>query len=260
MPVEVVHWNPRRRLATSGPGRHIRRARRIDNFGDLLGPVIVAAMVDRLGLPASHGSSRLLTVGSILRMAHDGDTIWGTGANGKSLTVAHPYANLDVRAVRGPLTKDFLVGKGIAVPEVYGDPGLLVGHFWSREELAAGRERTDVVLVPNLHDFPSWRDRENVVDPTAPMADVLGRIAASELVVASSLHGIVVAESLGIPARLVKPSVEPAFKYEDYYRGSGRRSFVTAADPGVAVSMGGEAPIDWDPAPLLDAFPRELWS
>ena len=39
------------------------------------------------------------------------------------------------------------------------------------------------------------------VNPLAPLWEVIRHIAQSEFVVASSLHGIIVAEALGVPVR-----------------------------------------------------------
>ena len=48
-------------------------ARPVNNFGDLLGPVIVRRMLKRLGLDAQPKiSARLLSVGSCLHFARDG--------------------------------------------------------------------------------------------------------------------------------------------------------------------------------------------
>lgn len=236
----------------------------MNNFGDLLGPMIVDRMKERLGLAGAPArrDARLLAVGSILRMADDGDVIWGVGVNGKSLDEPYRFTDLDVRAVRGPLTRDFLVAKGIEVPAIFGDPGLLVGRLWSREDCAAGHQVRPVSIVPNFHDYPAARRRykDLVIDPRAPIWDVIGRIAASEFVVGSSLHGVVVAESMGIAARLLRSEAEPEFKYRDYYLGTGRSSFQPAADLTDAVAQGGERPPDWDPQPLLAAFPADLWS
>ena len=98
-----------------------------------------------------------------------------------------------------------------------------------------------------------------MIDPRRGVREVLGRIAASHFVVGSSLHAIVVAESLGIPARLVSSTVEPDFKYRDYYAGTGRAGFTAAATVTEAIRMGGERPPVWDRDALLDAFPSDLW-
>jgi len=194
-------------------------------------------------------------------MAQDGDTIWGPGVNGKSIHLGLDATSLDIRAVRGPLTADYLRKSGHMVPSVYGDPGLLVGHLWERKVLAGGYDPSDVLVVPNLNDSRLFENSAafDVLNPRRPLMECLGRIAASRLVVGSSLHAIIVAESFGIPARLIVSDAEPPFKYEDYYSGTGRSSYHAASSAQEAVDMGGEECPLWDPEPLLASFPYDLW-
>lgn len=77
--------------------------------------------------------NKLLSIGSVMHFAKDNDSIWGTGINGKINESHLKFKNLDVRAVRGPRTREFLMGRGIMVPEIYGDPGLLLPMFFSKE-------------------------------------------------------------------------------------------------------------------------------
>jgi pyruvyltransferase len=259
--VELFHWNPTRPRIRGRVGRYLPFTAPVDNFGDLLGPVVVQEIVERQGLVAAadQPDRRLFSIGSVMHFARTGDTVWGTGVNGKIAQDKHLFEDLDVRAVRGPLTRSFLSERGIRVPAVFGDPGLLVGRLWEREQLARGFERRSHSIVPNFHDYPSQRREPNTVNPRDPIWDVIGQIAASDFVVGSSLHGVIVAESLGIPARLVRSGTETAFKYEDYYLGSGRGGHTPGESAAEALSLGGEPPIDWDPEPLLASFPADLW-
>lgn len=261
MAVELVHWNPSRHVFPGRLSKVIRIKRPVNNFGDLLGPVIVNEILRSRGISSTskQPASRLLSIGSVLHFAHEGDTVWGSGVNGKIDSSEYDFRNLDVRAVRGPLTQEFLTSRGIAVPSVFGDPGLLVGRLWKRESLKKSRQQRPYSVVPNFHDYASVRHEKNVVNPQWPLQDVIAHIATSDFVVGSSLHGIIVAESLGIPARLVASKSEPRFKYEDYYLGSGRTGFTAAPDNASALKLGGESPIRWDPEPLLAAFPSDLW-
>ncbi len=98
-----------------------------------------------------------------------------------------------------------------------------------------------------------------MLDPRSPLDHCLRRIAQSELVVGSSLHALVVAESLDIPARLIRSRVEHELKYADYYLGTGRYDFRPADSIAEAIAAGGEPKPEWTPTALLKAFPYDLW-
>lgn len=259
--VSIVHWNPRSLIALPLLKRSVRIGPRVNNFGDLLGPLISGALSPQppRRFPGRSADQRLLAVGSIVHLARDGDCLWGTGVNGKIPDADYSFTNLDVRAVRGPLTRDFLLSRGIDVPEVYGDPALLLPSLfpWLRE--ISNVKKFDVTIVPNLNDLPREVSDHRILNPRSPLRSCLERIAQSEFVVGSSLHGVVVAEALGVPARLVKSSVEDPFKYCDYYLGTGRQEFSPAVSVSEALQLGGESPIIWNPEPLLRAFPVDLW-
>ena len=199
---------------------------------------------------------RLLAVGSILHFARDGDVVWGAGVNGKMLQDSYP--RLDVRAVRGPLTAELLRRGGVDAPDVFGDPALLIPHLWTDDELGIVRASGGTVLVPNLHDRADFPPE--AIDPRADVVACVRAIASANLVVSSSLHGVVVAEAYGVPAVLVASSTEPALKYEDYYRGTGRSLPATAATWRDGLATTPAPPIaSWSPEPLLAAFPADLW-
>jgi pyruvyltransferase len=126
--IELFNWNPRTPLFGGRVGRRLLLGPRVNNFGDLLGPLIAEGVRAQLGL--SHRqpvrSTRLFTVGSVIHYAVDGDVIWGSGVNGHWLSAEY-HKQLDIRALRGPLSRRFLLKRGVVdVPEVYGDPALLL--------------------------------------------------------------------------------------------------------------------------------------
>lgn len=244
--VELFHWKP-----SNGQL----------NFGDQLSEVIVTKLLADHGLFLGEGTrraARLFAVGSILHFARDGDVVWGSGINGKIPASQPGFPNLDVRAVRGPMTRAVLLQAGLSVPEVYGDPALLLpvllpGRFARRSTRAH-------VFVPNLHDLSLTGDKDNVVSPLSPWNQCVSEILSAELVLASSLHGLVIAEAYGIPARYVRLSeTESLFKYQDYVQGTGRPDLEFAKSIAEGLEMGGMAPPQFDPNPLLSAFPLDLW-
>lgn len=260
--VEVAYWDPRRRTGTWG--EPTRRSRAVHNFGDLLGPLVVRELVRALGLrqlsvrpDSARRPRRLLAIGSILHFARPGDVVWGPGVNPKVGTEV--AEGLDLRSVRGPRTAALIAaGPGAGVPAL-GDPGLLLGAL--RPELVVPpNRRRGIAIVPNLNDLGPLESRRGVVNPRWRLGRVVRSIARSELVVGSSLHAVIVAESLGVPARAVRSAAEGWLKYEDYYLATGRDpDAVVAETVPEAVARGGAESPRWGARPLLDAFPRDLW-
>lgn len=237
------------------------------NFGDHISVKIVERMV---GGPIQTYETKpvvfgkkLLGLGSILYFAREGDVVWGSGINGKR-PHKHEYSfiNLDVRAVRGPLTRAFLKEKfNITAPEIYGDPALLFPYLFPELKRKQHPSR-NYIIIPNYNEEKFFRSAENshVVYPTEPWKHVVEKILDSEFVIASSLHGVVIAEAYGIPARLLRISeIEPIFKYRDYYLGTNRPDFEIAYSIEEALKMGGEKPVDCDLKKLHDSFPFEFW-
>jgi pyruvyltransferase len=261
--VEVFSWNPRRSWLPDGLTERlpVEVGRRVNNFGDLLGPFIVGRILsmNQIDPHSAIRDRRLLSVGSVLHFAHDQDVVWGTGVNGKKSEKDYGFRRLDVRAVRGPHTRRFLSSRGIEAPPIYGDPVLLLPLVFPELVTFAEEKLHKFTVVPNLNDFPAYPLDDALLDPRSPVEACLRRIAQSEFVVGSSLHGIVVAEALGIPARLIASPVEGVMKYEDYYLGTGRPDVRMAQTVEEALTMGGERPPVFDAAQLLDAFPFDLW-
>ncbi|GAA0533919.1 polysaccharide pyruvyl transferase family protein [Pigmentiphaga daeguensis] len=203
---------------------------------------------------------RLLAIGSILHFAKDGDVIWGSGVNGKIPESTHQFKKLDVRAVRGPLTRKFLRERSIPVPEVYGDPALLLPILFPSRFQKTKKTRK-LAVVPNLHDLNLIQHDESLISPLLPWHQVVDAIVGSELVVSTSLHGLIIAEAFGVPARYLRLSeTESLFKFEDYYRGTGRSNIPYARTLQEAIKMDEMPPPAIDYQSLLAAFPIDLWN
>ena len=227
------------------------------NFGDDLSRVIVNKLLEMRGIRhakrARLHEKKLLAVGSVMHFARKGDTVWGSGINGKVPMRFIPM--LDVRAVRGPLTREKLLSLGIDCPEVYGDPALLLPILFPEKRPTYER---DYIVIPNLNEIQAYKNIPNVVLPTQNAEKVVSEILKAKFVISGSLHGIVVAEAFGIPARLIRLSkVEPMFKYRDYYYGTQRYDFKVAYSLREALQMKGESPPKCDLNLLLQSFPIE---
>lgn len=203
----------------------------LPNIGDYLAFETVNFVLNLKDLhPLDISSGKILSIGSVLHFANDGDTVWGTGRNGKISPEKHVFSSLDVRSVRGPRTKDYLEKKGITVPEIFGDPGILAPLIYPIAQLNTvyAGDTQDVLIVPQLNDDLSiYSEYKNqLVSPRQLPGNFLGRLTKAKKVIASSLHGLILAEAYGIPAVYYSSgSGENIFKYHDYYEGTGRTEF-----------------------------------
>jgi pyruvyltransferase len=229
------------------------------NFGDHLSKIIVEKM---LGRPVTHGSLKsqdqlLFAAGSILHYARDGDVIWGSGFRENPLE-ENRFHRIDVRAVRGPVTRNYLLQMGIPCPEVYGDPAVLTAYLFP--EFKKEKPVYDYIIIPNIGEKDCFTLYKNVVLPIEPWDVIIKKMLKSRLVISSSLHGIIVAESYGVPARLLKMTwLERLIKYEDYYQSTGRPDFKYATSVQEALQMGGEKPAVIDLQPILNSFPYDYF-
>ena len=233
------------------------------NFGDHLGKVIVSKIL------ADHNhfleeetdvSRTLFGVGSVLHFAKNNDVVWGSGINGKVGMNENRFETLDVRAVRGPLTRAFLMERGIEVPAIYGDPALLMPTLFPGRFIR--NPQSEYVIVPNLHDIDiaAKANLQNVISPLNMWNRCIEDILQGELVIASSLHGLIIAEAYGLPARYLRLSQEEyIFKYNDYTMGTGRGEIEAANSVEEALEMGGMPPPVFDAGRLIASFPFDLW-
>lgn len=182
----------------------------VRNFGDELGPVILARLGYDVERVATIGEADVLASGSLLENAatdaKPGAIVWGSGLMmGETTDVSH----LDVRAVRGRLTASACGLAGV----VTGDPGSLVPELWNRP-----RPAVDLGVVRHYVDdrlYP-WADAE--ISAHASVDEVIEFIGSCRRVASSSLHGLIVASAWGIPTvRLHHPGVAGGdFKWADW--------------------------------------------
>lgn len=238
------------------------------NAGDHLAKVIVEQMLalkDKKIIDKLTNKNKLLSIGSVMHFAKDNDSIWGTGINGKINESHLKFKNLDVRAVRGPRTREFLIGRGIMVPEIYGDPGLLLPMFFSKECLLNFEEpQKDFIVIPHMNEnFNDYKKFEkNICSPKQGALSFTKEIVNSKFVISGSLHGLIIAEAYGIPAIFLdNNSGESRFKYDDYYFGSGRDSYPIVSTVEEAFNKEVAKPIDLNKITkkLIASFPYDLW-
>lgn len=198
-----------------------------ENFGDYLSKIIVGEIAISKGFKKAKSiENKLLGVGSILHFANTNDIIWGSGINGKIGLDRLTFNNLNIKSVRGPLTKEILENKGLSVPDIFGDPALLMPKLFP--SLKYSPMKNKITVIPNLNEFEEVEKiiskKFNLISPLKHWNIVFNEILTSEIVYTSSLHGLIICEAFNIPVILFKPfGGETLFKYEDYLEGTGRK-------------------------------------
>lgn len=206
------------------------------NFGDELSRAVVETISGFTVREARDDKTpRLFAVGSILERARDGDIAWGAGIHPafydrfwkpatfgwkrRLLFRVAPY-DFKALAVRGPLTRDALLFRGNECPEIYGDPAILLPTFYPK----AHNPIKKIGVVPHYSD-KKWFSTRGIefIDVAQPWQRVVDQIVECESIIATSLHGIIVAEAYGVPAIWCRMfGSEGMMKYADYYLGTER--------------------------------------
>ena len=218
------------------PDQHINaywfKKDNVSNWGDDVNPYIISKMAN---IPIENVANNdlsgktLKAIGSIIHKGlKNGDIIWGSGSinNGyipKGL-------DLDIRAVRGPLTRNVFIKNGYDCPEVYGDPALLMPLFYNPE---IKKEHTIGIIPhvteidsPILKQFLTKYPNIKLIDIRLGHEEFIDELKSVEFVLSSSLHGLIAADAYKIPnAKIDIPGPQykgNAWKYIDYFSSVGR--------------------------------------
>ena len=198
------------------------------NFGDQLTPYLIEKITGRqvIYVPQVHSFEEitnpvLMVTGSILSSFVHNAVIWGNGYDWHHEDVHKPLA---IAAVRGPLTRNKLIQKGIDCPEVYGDPALLLPWLYEKDQ----KPMYEIGIVPHMIDYAQaceqYKDQllnsnATIIDLTWPIEKVIDHILLCKRTISSSLHGLIVSHAYGIPSRWVEFSdkvIGDGFKFHDY--------------------------------------------
>lgn len=200
------------------------------NFGDYLSAELVEIFSGRKVAYAPIQRADMIAIGSVLgrerkakilgfpRRLH----IWGTGSGnpGDVFSGRHHY-----HAVRGLKCKAQI--QGLKSQPVVGDPGLLSPWLVGKSI----QKKISVGLIPHFmhHDSPeiaallSAIPNSRIINVFSPVKQVLEEIASCDFVLSTSLHGLIVADSFGVPNQWLTLDMSPAwqFKFKDYYSSFG---------------------------------------
>ena len=172
-----------------------------------------------------------LCIGSIIESRSNARSIiWGSGCISKDKPFVKPKK---VLAVRGPLTRKRLLDAGVECPEIYGDPALLLPLYYK----SACKKKYKIGVIPHYVDKNCKIIDElryagiKIIDVQnyANFTDVIDEVNECELVLSSSLHGLILLDAYGVPNIWVEFSqniIGDRFKFYDYLLSVGREATV----------------------------------
>ena len=203
------------------------------NFGDQISPFIVDKLLSsnyylEHNLRQRDHPRNIIAVGSYIQKAHPHTHIWGSGLPTKNSPFQEKITN--VQAVRGPLTRNVLMSKGINVPEVYGDPALLMPELYKPTIIQDLHDK--VVVIPHKSNYAKYKENEEAIDsskfhlvsPKQDWKNIINCIASCKAVLSESLHGLICADAYNIPNLwLYEYGLNYGkFKFRDYFMSQNR--------------------------------------
>jgi pyruvyltransferase len=177
------------------------------NFGDALNPILFRRLAHITLEWAPPREAELFAIGSNIEMIPDGyaGTIFGTG-----IAAAHTrrdFSKAKVVAVRGNLTAACCNVDDLLLADL----GLLASDLLDHKP----EQEFDEGLIRHFAD-PRPFGRFHEIDVLSGPEHVVYEAARCKRITSSSLHGLVLADALGIPNRWSPHQSTRAVKYEDY--------------------------------------------
>ena len=214
----------------------------IDNFGDYINNEIYHWFFNKIEDNDNPQTNNIVFgVGSVIQVAEFNSTIWGSGLIKENAydDFDNKRIKLDIRLVRGPLTRKRLMELGYTVPEKYGDPSIVLPLIYNPDR---PKELNDYVIIAHYKDYQALKDKySNVINAgTTDYKSIVNAIVSSKKVISTSLHGIILSEIYGVPAVLLHLNESlDLFKYRDYYLSTNREDISIAYSVEEALEMPG---------------------
>lgn len=196
------------------------------NFGDELTPLIIESLFDKRCIWSPPEECNLAGAGSIIEVLlgqkkNNRPVLWGSGFIKEHGVTISPE-DFEIKALRGKLSLERTAGIDKKVVAL-GDPGLLADCLLK----SIPKKKYRLGIVPHYVDIESPLVKElakqknvKIISPLSPPIEVIRDIAASEYVISSSLHGLIVSDSVGTPNAHLKLSDDLTgglYKFQDYY-------------------------------------------
>lgn len=211
---------------------YCRESKGQGNFGDELSKFIAEKLIDNdkyiLHFNKTNIDKNLICIGSYIHQAKNNCYIFGSGVRtANNIENGHKYSNLNVCAVRGPLTKKFLDERGIVTPNIFGDPALLLPNFYLPKIVIDLKDKIGV--LPHKSNYKNYKDKIDaskffLINPLDKWENVINYICSCKSIISSSLHGLICSDAYNIPNLWIDEFKlkEGDFKFRDYFLSQNR--------------------------------------
>ena len=202
-----------------------------NNFGDQLSPFIISSLINKdkyeLIFNQKKNDINIVGIGSYIHSAKNKSFIFGSGIRTDPPIDKHNYIELNVCAVRGPLTKKFLEDRNIYVPDIFGDPALLLSKFYT--PVVINDLNTKIGIIPHHSNYKYYKniklnDKFHLISPMDDWHYIINQLVSCKCIISSSLHGLICSDAYNIPniwLDEIKISCGH-FKFKDYFLSQGR--------------------------------------
>ena len=117
--------------------------------------------------------------------------------------------------------------KKIAVPEIYGDPALILPKFY--KPVIIDKLKDKIGIVPHKSNYSKYINKIDtskyyLINPTDKWQNVINYICSCKAIISSSLHGLICSDAYNIPNVWLDEFKlqEGDFKFKDYFASQGR--------------------------------------
>ena len=157
--------------------------------------LVIEFLTGRKIAPTNSTERPALTLGDNSPAANS--ILWGAGLPNTDAELAQ---SLDIRAVRGKLSAEKLHQQGLDVPEVFGDPLLLLPQALPIERKQSASGTAICAETRHVDDFAKFSQPEiEIVDQGGTGTDAVEKIATAKTCISTTLFGALVAQAYGVP-------------------------------------------------------------
>lgn len=210
---------------------------RANNFGDAMNPILIEKLTGQKCVYAGKHSAKIIGIGSILNgftrprfgktiadLFSPSASVWTSGFIKEATWHESIRKNIHFAALRGKITQarmEKIVGHKINTQ--LGDGGLLFEYLIDKRP----NKKYSLGLTPHCSDLdnPIW---QKILDnfPNSVLINfrdeplsVLNKIAECDFILSTAMHGLIAADSLGIPNKWLQLSklTGDNYKFRDYY-------------------------------------------